>query len=226
MRQSLRCVVVILTFALALPAAAFAGEDPQPGTPASKGHVGLHAFAAVDGDVMSASRSFEAVLGTSTLIGYGGGGDVVDLWKHLFARVAVTHASKKGSRAIFTGTEAVSLGIPLTVSMTPVEIGGGWRFASARGRIVPYAGAAALLLSYKETSQFADAGDNVSETFTGYEAFGGAEVGITKWLVASGEAQYRSVPNALGDAGLSQAFNEKNLGGVTVRFSMGVRVGR
>ena len=83
-----------------------------------------------------------------------------------------------------------------------------------------------MLLSYKETSQLADPSENVSESFAGYEAFGGAEFGITKWLVASGEAQYRAVPNAIGDAGLSQAFNETNLGGFTVRFTIGIRTGR
>ena len=66
----------------------------------------------------------------------------------------------------------------------------------------------------------------MSETFTGYEAFGGAEFGLTKWLVAGGEAQYRGVPNAIGDAGLSQAFNETNLGGFTVRFTIGIKTGR
>src|SRR5438128_1833061 len=84
-----------------------------------------------------------------------------------------------------------------------------------------FAGDAALLLSYKETSKFADAGENVSDTFTGYDAFGGVDFGISKWLVAGGEAQYRSVPNALGDGGLSQQLNESNLGGFTFRFTIG-----
>jgi len=218
---------MMVTLALAVPAAAFAGDDPQrSAAPAQKSGVGVHAYAAIDANSMAASRSFEGVLGTSTLIGYGGGVDLTDIWKRLFLRVAVTHASKTGSRAIFTGTDIVSLNIPLTVSMTPVELGGGWRFLPSRSRVVPYAGAAALLLSYKETSKFADAGENVSDTFTGYEAFGGVDVGLTKWLVAGGEAQYRGVPNALGDAGLSQQLNESNLGGFTFRFTIGIRTGR
>lgn len=227
MRQSTGCLLVMVTLALALPRAVSAAEEPQSAAPAApKAHVGLRAYAAIDGDSMAASRSFEAVLGTATLVAYGGGVDVTDVWKHLFLRAAVTHASKDGSRAIFTGTDAVSLGIPLTVSMTPVELGGGWRFATSSGRFVPYVGGGALVLSYQERSEFADASDNVSETFTGYEAFGGAEFGLTKWLVAGGEAQYRGVPNALGDAGLSQAFNETNLGGFTARFTIGIKTGR
>jgi hypothetical protein len=146
MRQPLRSVLIVLTCACAtliLPAAIAEGQQPAP--PAAPSRIGVHAYAAVDGNTMAASGSFEAVLGTATLLGYGGGADVTDLWKHLFARVAVTHSTKRGERAIFTGTEAVSLGVPLTVSMTPIEIGGGWRFVPARGRIVPYAGGGAVL---------------------------------------------------------------------------------
>jgi len=228
MRQSVRFLLITLTCAcVTLSSSLVRAEEGQAAAaPAPPSSVGLHAYAAIDGNTMAASRSFEAVLGSATLPGYGAGVDVTDLWKHLFVRVAVTHATKEGTRAIFTGTEAVSLGIPLTVSMTPIEIGGGWRFVPSRGRIVPYVGGAAVLLSYKETSQLADPSENVSESFAGYEAFGGAEFGITKWLVASGEAQYRGVPNAIGDAGLSQAFNETNLGGFTVRFTIGIRTGR
>ena len=224
-----RFVLIPLAFACALLLPrSVAAEEPQPPSSTKASAIGFHPYAAIDGNTMAASSSFEAVLGTATLLGYGGGVDVTDVWKHLFARVAVTHATKKGTRAIFTGTEAVPLGIPLTVSMTPLEFGGGWRFVPSRGRIVPYAGAAALVLSYKETSPVppADASDNVSDSFTGYEVFGGAEFGLTKWLVAAGEAQYRGVPNAIGDAGLSQAFSETDLGGFTVRFTIGIRTNR
>jgi hypothetical protein len=225
MRASIAAVVVAVTSVLAAPSIAAAG-DPQAGAapPPAPSAVGVHAYAAIDGNFMSATHSFEGVLGTANLIGYGGGVDIVDVWKHLFVRLAVTHASDTGSRAIFTGTETVSLGVPLTVSMTPIEIGGGWRFTSSRGRLAPYVGGGALVLSYKETSQFADASENVSDTFVGYDAFGGVELGITKWLLVGGEAQYRGVPNAIGDAGLSQAFNETNLGGFTARFTIGVRL--
>jgi len=229
MRVFPRFVLIPLACAcVALAPRVAAAEEPQAPSSTTRPAIGLHPYAVIDGNTMAASSSFEAVLGTATLLGYGGGVDLTDLWKHLFARVAVTHATKEGTRAIFTGTEAVPLGIPLTVSMTPIEIGGGWRFVPAKGRIVPYAGAAALLLSYKETSPVppADASDNVSDSFTGYEVFGGAEFGLSKWLIAAGEAQYRGVPNAIGDAGLSQAFSETDLGGFTVRFTIGIRTGR
>jgi len=216
-----------------VPAPALAGDDPQAGTAApaspSGGTPGIRAYFVTDFDSMTASKSFDAALDTSHLTALGGGADVVDLWKHLFARVSVTHVSKDGSRAFFDGSQAVSLGIPLTVSMTPVEIGGGWRFSGApAARLTPYAGGGVVIVSYKETSQFADPSENFSGSFTGYNVFGGAEYSITKWLVAAGEAQFRSVPNALGDNpnSLSQAFNETDLGGFTLRITVGIRTKR
>jgi hypothetical protein len=234
MRPFFRASFLALSFtALTFPAAAFAGEDPQAppaASPApSSGGVGVRAYAVIDFDSMAASKSFEAALDTSHLTAFGGGADVVDLWKHLFARVSVTHVSKTGSRAFFDGSEVVSVGIPLTVSMTPVEIGGGWRFSGAPApRLTPYAGGGVVIVSYKETSQFADASENFSGSFTGFNIFGGAEYTITKWLVAAGEAQFRSVPNALGDNpnSLSQAYDETDLGGFTLRVTVGIRTKR
>lgn len=232
MRQLFRAVLALSFAVLTVPAAAFAGEEPQaaPARPASSsGGPGVRAYFVTDFNSMSASKSFDAALDTSHLTAFGGGADVVDLWKHLFARFSVTHVSKTGSRAFFDGVTVVSLGIPLTVSMTPVEIGGGWRFSGAPApRLTPYAGGGVVIVSYKETSEFGDASDNFSGSFTGYNLFGGAEFSLTNWLVAAGEAQFRSVPNALGDnpTGLSQAFKETDLGGFTLRVTIGIRTRR
>ena len=70
---------------LALPGAARA--QPAPKAPSA---IGLRAYAIVDSDALAAKESFEAVLGTSQLTAFGGGVDVIDIWKHLFVRVAAT----------------------------------------------------------------------------------------------------------------------------------------
>jgi hypothetical protein len=41
--------------------------------------------------------------------------------------------------------------------------------------------------------------------------------------VAGVEAQYRGIPNAIGAAGVSQIYNETNLGGFVVRALFGVK---
>lgn len=229
MRPSLRSVsaLAVLLLAVAAPARAEQTARPAPrpaARPASSG-IGVRAYGIVDLNALAAKDSFDAVLGTSHLTAFGGGVDVVDIWKHLFARVAVTRARKSGSRVFVADNgEVFPLGIPLTVTMTPIEVGGGWRFVSRKNpRVSPYAGAAFLSMGYTETSKFAEAGDNTSERFAGGDVFGGVDVAIVKWLALSAEAQFRRVPNALFAGGVSNNFGESGLGGFTARVMIGIR---
>jgi hypothetical protein len=216
-----RLACAAAAIAIVLPAAAQAGQAAPPQAPSP---IGLRAYAIVDLDALRAKDSFDAVFGTSQLTAFGGGVEVVDIWKHLFVRVAATRARKTGSRVFVSGSEVFPLGIPLTMTMTPLEAGGGWRFAPASGgRLTPYAGAAFLSMGYTETSDFAGAGENTSERFTGQDLFGGIDIGIVKWMSAAAEVQYRRVPNAIGAGGVSQDFGESDLGGFTARFTIGIR---
>ena len=222
MRPTLRemCAIAILLLASARVAAAQQNAQPTgSGSP-----VGLHAYAIADLDALAARDSFDAVVGSSHLTAFGGGLDV-DIWKHVFARVAVTRARKSGSRVVVANGQVFPLNIPLTVTMTPLEVGGGWRFVSAKqSRAVPYAGLAYLSMGYTETSKFAEAGENTSERFPGQDAFAGVDVAVLKWLAVSGEVQYRRVPDALGAGGASKEFGESDLGGFTARITFGIRV--
>lgn len=229
MRPRLRCVCVIAVLLLALTVSARAGQGRQPpraSRPPSP--IGLRAYAIVDVNAVAAKESFDAVLGTSQMTAFGGGLDVVDLWKHLFARVAITRARKSGRRVFVANNEVFPLGIPLTVTMTPVEAGAGWRFVSRKGsnRVIPYAGAAFLSMGYAETSMFAESADNTSERFAGQDLFGGVDIDLIKWLALSAEGQYRRVPNALGAGGVSKDFGESDLGGFSARVMFGIRTKR
>jgi opacity protein-like surface antigen len=117
-----------------------------------------------------------------------------------------------------------ALGIPLTVGMTPIEIGGGWRSTvDRRGRYAAYAGAGVVFLNYSETTPSGTTDDNTSKTFTGYSVFGGFDRTFGKHWVAGAEAQYRGIPNAIGTAGVSQIYNETSLGGFVVRALLGFK---
>jgi hypothetical protein len=211
-----KTMLVLLAAALCSSSA-----SAQPPAPPKKGSsVGIHAFATIDANSIAATDSFEAVFGTSMLTAAGGGAEVVDLWKHLFLRIAASHAKKTGSRVFVSSGEVFDLGIPLTVTMTPVEGGGGWRFAS-RSRFTPYVGGAFISLGYKETSDFAGSDDNVDERFKGGAVFGGVDVKIWKGLVAGGEAQFRSIPTPDASRGVMKEFGEKDLGGFTARLTIG-----
>jgi opacity protein-like surface antigen len=200
----------------------------RPAPPRARTPLGIRAYGLVDLEQMAAKDSFSAVLGSAQMIGFGAGVDVTGLGgTGLFARVAFSTMSKDGERVFVDDTgDAHSLGIPITVKMTPFEFGAGWRFKAMdrRGRYVPYVGAGLLRLGYKETSDFAvDDEDEVSESFTGYTFFGGVDIAASKVVTVAIEGQYRTVPDALGVRGASVAFDETDLGGFNIRFMIGIR---
>ena len=186
--------------------------------------VGVRLFVLSDRTDMTASRTFDAVIGTSEFVSRGGGGEVIRVWKGLFARVAATTLKESGSRVVVFGNDAIPLGIPLSLEMQQVEMAAGWRFNDHdRSRIVAYAGGGLLRLRYKESSEFADPADTNDERFNGSAVFGGIDVSIWKWFMVGAEAQYRAVPDAIGTGGVSKAFSETDLGGLTVRVLAGIR---
>jgi len=203
---------------------AFAQATTSYGPSSSSSGVGIRAYAVVDVDSISATKSFEAVLGTSQLTALGAGVDATGVFGNLFFRVAVTRATKDGTRVFVDGGQVFPLNIPLTVRLTPIEVGGGWRFESKRkpSRFVPYIGASFVSLGYEETSSFAGEGDNVSERYAGGAGFGGVDVLVYKWLTVGGEAQFRSIQAPEASRGTSKEFNERDFGGFTGRVTIGV----
>ena len=218
MRHATRALLAMAFFA--------SSASAQPAAPRkSPSSVGIHAFAAIDANSIAATDSFNAVFGTSTMSAYGGGAEVVNLWEHLFLRIAVSRSKETGSRVFLNNGEVFDLGIPVTVTMTPIEGGGGWRFAS-RSRLTPYVGGAFVSLAYEETSRFGASDDSVSERFKGGAVFGGVDVKVWKGIVVGGEAQYRSITTPDASRGVMKEFGEKDLGGFTARVTIGFSTGR
>jgi hypothetical protein len=184
--------------------------------------VDIKGYGMFGGINFSASESFDAVLGSSSGFIFGGGGEVGLPWGGLYVGVGAWRFSEEGERVFVSGSEVFPLGIPLTVEVTAVEITGGWRFKNLWARVVPYAGGGWSSYAYKETSQFADAAENVEERFNGWHILGGAEFRVTRWLGVGGEIAFASVPDALGVGGVSEAFDETNLGGTSYRVKISV----
>jgi hypothetical protein len=182
---------------------------------------------------MTALDTFEAVLDTSTITGFGGGLDILRLAGGLFARVGVGFSRTTGERVAIIDDEVISFDPPieLTLTMMPVELGAGWRFTprprpgrpARSARVVPYVAGGLLLLRYREQTEFDPEGEGGFENFRGYFGVGGLEVAVGGGLVAGGEVHYRVVPDALGAGGASAHFNDTDLGGVTVRVVVGFR---
>jgi hypothetical protein len=218
MRAAARCLiqpwlVLAAVAAWASPAAAQAPREP----------LSLQGYGMAGAMIFTASQSFEAVLDTDRGGIFGGGLRLV-IPGGPYLDVGAWRFSKDGERAFISDAGAVfPLGIPLTVTMTPLEITGGWRFPGLLGRVTPYAGGGFTSLRYEETSEFAGDGENVSERFNGYHFTGGADVRLARWVAIGGDVTWTSVGDAIGEGGVSQAFEEDDLGGTSfrVRFILG-----
>lgn len=209
-----------IAFALLLcligPLAA-APASAQPGAPVD---LGIRGYASFGGTFFTAKESFDAVLDTHSLPTFGGGVEIL-LREHIFIGVGVWRASKDGER-VFVGPddEVFKLGIPLKVTMTPIELTGGWRFTNLSRRFVPYVGGGFTSFQYKEDSETDSGDDDLDDRFTGGHILGGVDVRLQSWLGVAGEVVWTSVPDALGESGASHAFDETNLGGTSVRVKV------
>ena len=122
--------------------------------------------------------------------------------------------------------EVFPLGIPLTVGLTPIEVTAGYRLNQVRrtrsGVVAsPFAffgGGGVGSVGYSET----DDDGEISDRFTAWHVMGGVDVTVWKALQIGAEARYRWVPDGLGAGGVSDAFNETDLGGSTFRVRIGV----
>lgn len=217
MRFFSRLTVMVALAVLAVPSIARAG-----------GPIGAQAFAAIDFNAFSASKTYKAIFGSSTIPGYGGGADVTGLWKNLFIRFDVTSISKTGSRVFVDSGQVFTLNEPAKLTLRPIQIGAGWRFVTKDMKFTPYVGGAALIALYKvDYSLSPDL--NESQTFTGGTIFGGVDYAITKIVFVGGEAQFRILSNALQSSlasSAANAFGETAGGSFTGRVVVGVKFGK
>lgn len=196
-------------------------STPQVISPVRTGSrsFGVRGFGQFGYTSFAAQQSFNAVLGQSGGLTLGGGAEV--RFGALFFSGSIERFNKIGERAFVFGGEVYQLGIPNAITVMPLAVTVGWR----RGgdRFTPYGGGGLGRVHYTETSDFAEDEENVQGSFASYHALGGIEF-RNGWVATAFEAQYTQVPDALGAGGVSAAFQEHNLGGLTARVK--VLVGR
>ena len=180
----------------------------------------LRGFADVGSRTFTATESFKAVLGSDRGVVFGGGVEAVLPWR-IFVSLRASRFRDTGERLFIFDKQQFDLWIPVTITVTPIELTGGYRFDFG-ARVVPYAGAGVGWHQYEETSKFSEPSENVKDRFTGYHLLGGVEVRGTRWLGAAFEAQWATVPDALGrdPNAISTEFGESDLGGVTARVKV------
>jgi hypothetical protein len=226
--------VALLVLAVLTPAASHAQVRRPQVLPNPKGQVTFRGFGDAGVTVFSATQSFKAILGRPAGPLFGGGVEL-GLSKHLFVSVAASRFRRAGHRVFAFQGQVFDLNEPATITITPLEITAGYRHtrlaqpgtrAAAPAKLIPYFGGGVGFHKYTETSAHSTDADDVHATFTGYHVIGGVEIPVQKWMALAAEAQFASVPNALGKdpSGVSSVYKEHDLGGFT--FRMKVVVGR
>ena len=96
---------------------------------------------------------------------------------------------------------------------------------NSAGRIsyLHYFGAGAGAVRFRESSPFAEPGDDLDKTQPSYHVLVGAEVPIAGWLAVAVDGRYRYIPGLLGEEGASAVFDDDSLGGF--QRPSGLRVG-
>jgi opacity protein-like surface antigen len=206
--------------AAADPAAA--QSQPRPAQQSSSIHIGGYGMFGLMN--FTAVETFDAVLGKSSDNIYGGGATVGLPLGGLFVDIGAWRFKQVGERVFVTNGEVFHLGIPVTITITPVELTAGWKFRWGNSRLVPYAGGGVTMYGYKETSEFSTPEEDVDERFNGYHVLGGVEYKVMRWLGLGGEVAWTTIPDAIGTAGASKAFGDTDLGGTSFRAK--ITVGR
>ncbi len=117
----------------------------------------------------------------------------------------------------------VPLGIPLVLSITPIEFTGGYRLpAHALGRsgrfsLVPIVGAGAGVLRYHEETDDAHPDERVSARHASYHLLVGVDLPVGTRVAIGAELTRRWVPGGLGSGGISEKLGDTDLGGSTLR---------
>ena len=177
----------------------------------------LRPFVEVSEESFNAIDTFTSVFGR-TYQPFWGGGLQVTAADRYYVEVTASRFRKSGDRVFRNAGQTFHLGIPLTATLTPFEIVGGYRFHSTRRPwLVPYVGAGVGRYAYRETSQFAADGEDLDTHHAGFVVHGGGEFRLSQWVGVGTDVQFTHVPGIFGRGGIYQDVGEDDLGGFAAR---------
>ena len=215
-----RIVGVVLALALAPPLAA---QTRARGGGGQAPRISLRPFVLATGERLAAKNTFEAAFGQSVEPFWGAGLQLAV--RRLFVEVSASRFKKTGQRAFRANGTNFGVGIPLTATITPFEVTGGYRFIrSTSQRLVPYLGAGVGSYGYKEVSDFSESNENVDTRHAGYFGVAGAELRVHRWVRVGADVQFTHITGILGQGGVSKDAGENDLGGIAARVK--IMVGR
>jgi len=220
--------LVLLTLGLASPAAAQRPARP-PVRPAPRRvlpplppepPISFRPFLMGTENAFAAVETFKAIFGQPYAPFFGGGLQVVFNGKY-YVEVGASRFNQTGQRAFRNGGQDFGLGIPLTATITPLEITGGYRFRPrSLPRVRPYVGAGLTSYDYEERSDFDEAGEGLKTRRAGLVGVGGVEFRVHRYVGISADAAVSRVTGILGQAGISKDVGESNLGGIAARVRL------
>ena len=196
-------------------------QPPPARRPPPRGGIGFKAYGTFGSTSFAATDTFKAVAGSSTHRNFGGGAAVTGLWRGLFVDVGLSQTKVDGQRVFVDGVTVYELGIPLEITVTPIDVAAGWRVIS--GRLSTFLGGGVTSLQYEETSAFADPNENVNARKSGGLFLLGVDLDVVRFVSVGGDLRYRMVKGILGEGGASQVFGEDQVGGLSaaIRVSVG-----
>lgn len=199
-------------------------NGPNNGPPSNEGSRGrtstrppveFRVFGYAGTEMTSAAKSLDAVLGTNQLLLLGGGAEIIlaDRW---LLRGTFSQFNKTGTR-VFVGPDGAifPLGIPLRITIRPLELSGGYRQPLTR-LIALYAAAGYSRYAVKETS------NDETEAFAGkgWHFLGGLEMKPVSHLLVAAEGQWTRTDEML-TGGVAAEFGESRLRGLRISGRIG-----
>jgi hypothetical protein len=164
----------------------------------------------------NAPNSAKAIFNGSTGGGTIGGFLHFGLGESFFVEAHGRSFQKKGERVFVAnaGGPVFRLGHPLTIRLVPVYASVGYKFLRG-SRWAPYVAVGLGATQYHEESDVA----GLVETSSTSKAGGHAALGVdflSGPIRVGAEVMYSTVPNAIGESGVSKVYNEKDVGGVSI----------
>jgi hypothetical protein len=190
------------------------------GVRASAQEFSFRPFALISEQQFAATKTFEATFGHANQLLWGGGLSITQDDRY-YLDLAASRFEKTGTRAFFFEGSAFSTNISQKVTLTPLELTGGYRFHPAP-RVIPTLGGGVGLYRYKQVSAFSSDAENVDTEHAGAILEGGVEIRLHRWIGVAADVHYTYVPGILGRdaAAFSTSAGEKDLGGIAARFKV------
>lgn len=129
----------------------------------------------------------------------------------LFFGLSYETGDLDGKRVVLVpGGPPIQTNIDETLEVEPLRGTVGWMFRKDEV-LAPIVGAGFTSLSWSEEG----GGESVSGSDTGFHALAGLRYQWTRFSIG-GEVQFSSISGAVGDAGVTEFFNEDDLGGTSI----------